>query len=101
MNKKVRFRRKHDELPGRVTVMVQGQIPEMASAQLGVIEEVWEIWFVNRGDICEWIAGMVRTERQVLTVTSAINNWIALSGRKGEVYVGKKEFEEMTRQVRW
>jgi hypothetical protein len=87
--------------PAERPVMVEGTIPAMVSAQLGVIEVVWEIRFVNRGDICGWIAGMVRTERQVLTVTSAVNNWIALSGRKGDVYVAKKEFGELTRAVRW
>jgi hypothetical protein len=77
------------------------RVLRMVSAQIEVIETVWGILFLNREDVCRWIAGLVHDDRQVLTVTSALNNWIAVSGRSGRLELTRGEFERIVKNIKW
>ncbi|MDD1719310.1 MAG: hypothetical protein LUQ25_04560 [Methanoregulaceae archaeon] len=81
--------------------MDEGGILRMVSAQLAVIEQVWEVRFQNREDVCRWVAGIVHDEKQVLTVTSALNNWVAVSAITGQVEMKRVDFEQIARTLRW
>ncbi len=78
---------------------------DLASFQLMMIEQVWGIRFENREEIASWIAAVVHDDRQVLSVTSSINNLVAARASHGTigptVTIIRREFDRMMRDIRW
>ncbi len=78
---------------------------DLAESQLMMIEQVWGIRFGNREEIASWIAGVVQDDRQVLSVTSSINNLVAARVSHGTigptVTITRGEFDRMVRDIRW
>ncbi len=78
---------------------------ELAESQLMMIEQVWGIQFGNREEIAAWIAEVVHDDRQILSVTSSINNLIAAKQSHGmigsTVTITRVEFDRLVRDIRW
>ena len=76
-------------------------IRELASAQLMVIEQVYGLTFRNRDEIAGWIGEVVYNARQILVVTSSLNNWVALEKAEGPVTLERVTFDRIVRGIRW
>lgn len=52
-------------------------------SHLQMIEHAYNLTIVNKDEICGWITSATHNSREVLTVTLALNNWVAVhnSGR--------------------
>ncbi len=77
----------------------------LAASQLMMIEQVWEVRFENFDELVAWITEAVHDERQILSVTSSINNLIAAKKSRDSlenpVRIGREEFDRMVRNIRW
>ena len=55
--------------------------------QLRVIEQSYSIKIQNKEDIARIIADKVDDKRQVLSVCSSLNYWIATNNKKGNIVI--------------
>lgn len=63
------------------------EIKERAEMQLGVIEQSYSIKIQNKENIARIIADKVSDKRQVLSVCSSLNYWVATNEIKGNVVI--------------
>lgn len=77
----------------------------LAASQLMMIEQVWGFRFENIDELARWIGETVHDHRQVLSVTSSINNLIAMKQNAGilsdKIRITRPEFDLMVRNIRW
>jgi hypothetical protein len=78
---------------------------ESAVSQIMLIEQVWGIRFTNREELATWVREAIHDDRQILVVTSSINNLIAMKHAKGslgtEVRITRTEFQRIVRDIKW
>jgi hypothetical protein len=63
------------------------ELKERAEMQLRVIEQSYSIKIQNKEDIARIIADKVSDKRQVLSVCSWLNYWVATNKIKGNVVI--------------
>jgi hypothetical protein len=69
-------------------------------AQLATIEQVWGIRIANRGQLRDWIAEALTDPVEILSFTTSLNTWVALSQPRGSVQVSRPLFEKILAAVR-
>jgi hypothetical protein len=58
------------------------ELGNLAEAQLMAIEQIYGIKIENRDHISQLIGEKARDRRQVLTICTSLNFWVAKNGRK-------------------
>lgn len=75
------------------------EIGKIASSQLMTIEIVHDVKFKNREEVDRIVAKNVKDKRKVLTVSTAINLWVAGNGIKGETEIPEKLVADIIRDI--
>ncbi|MCX6670142.1 MAG: hypothetical protein NTV25_10135 [Methanothrix sp.] len=63
---------------------------ERARSQLMAIEQAYGIKIKNREEVARIIADKVDDQRQVLSICTSLNSWVAVNGYQGEVAIPSK-----------
>jgi hypothetical protein len=63
------------------------EIRERAEMQLGVMEQSYSIKILNKEDVARVIADEAIDKRQVLTICTSLNYWVAANKVKGDVVI--------------
>lgn len=58
------------------------ELGDLAKAQLMAIEQIYGIKIENRDHIAQLIGEKAGDKRQVLTICTSLNLWVATNGRK-------------------
>jgi len=65
----------------------EGTLPEIVSAQLQMIESIYQIRIKNRDTVAHRIAASARDTTGALMAVTTLNNWVAATGASGNVQV--------------
>jgi hypothetical protein len=76
------------------------EIEKRARVQLMVIEQAYGLRIQNREEVARLIARRVRDLKQVLSICSALNSWVALNS-KAEVCIPLEVLEPLLKLAEW
>ena len=75
-------------------------LPEIVSAQLQMIESVYQIRIWNRDAVVHEIAACACDTTGALMAATALNNWVAVTGAQGDVRVPDEVLSVILRELR-
>jgi hypothetical protein len=76
------------------------ELESLALAQLMAIEQIYGMKIENRNQIARLIGDRVGDKRQVLTICTALNSWVAANGRK-VVVIPQEVLEPLFKMIDW
>jgi|GEM_PF-6547471 len=74
-------------------------LKSLCANQLLVIEYAYSITMLNKEDLIRWITDAARSEIDVITITTSLNNWVALKGVEGPVVIPKSEIDRIVELI--
>jgi O-acetyl-ADP-ribose deacetylase (regulator of RNase III) len=78
----------------------EGTLPEIVSAQLQMIESIYQIRIKNRDAVAHRIAASARDTTGALMAATTLNNWVAATGASGDVHVPDDVLTAILRKLR-
>jgi hypothetical protein len=71
------------------------QVNDEIRGHLQMIEYSYDVIITNKDEICRWIGDATHNHREILTVTLALNNWVAASGSSGRLTIDRSTLERI------
>jgi hypothetical protein len=76
------------------------ELGSLAKAQLMAIEQIYGIKIENRDQIAQLIGEKAGDKRQVLTICTSLNSWVAANGGKA-VVIPQEVLEPLFKLIDW